>query len=497
MNCRVENVFITKPLILTPSSTVLPMPVIDGDYADLCTLAYSGLSADLQVTTPDGNLSLDGTDGTIAGSSVSSSLGFGNGFALVGSASSQSSILERTATVRVKLPGIPATYITDGDEFDDSLMPTLTYTGNIYFADPSVSDCYETLTTFQYQPRMPKEAANWAGLLAHKTRVVLNYPDATYATNGALKLALAGNKRIHTLRVPNMQNVNFDTLDLDINPNCIIYAGAGCSGKNVVVDGTATAFLLTDYNMGTNVEEARNYPFVVEEAFTATLARYSRKCYVDGGYETIILPFAPTRVYYLTESENYKGYKLQQFAQSATDEVVFNDATWQANTPYMIRPTASGTPNQQHEFRFIGENVRVEAVGASALFGTDFVGGYNLSEATGQYFLNSTGEYFVQSNKTKAWNTPFRCYLTSDSGLSQMRVRVEQPTDIRPGEVAASVIRGGKGSIECEATEAVVLRVTDLSGRLVREARTEAGRTSLTGFLPGFYLVNGQKVIVR
>lgn len=492
-----KDVNITDPLILTPTSTVLPMPVIDGDYADLCTLQYSGLSADLQVTTADGSLSLDGTDGTRTGTAVSSSIGLGNGFQLTGSASTNDNVFGATATVRAKLAGIPATYITDGDEFDDSLMPTLTYTGNIYFADPSVSDCYETLTTFQYQPRMPKEAAKWAGLLAHKTRVVLNYPDATYATNGALKLALAGNKRIHTLRVPNMQNVNFDTLDLNINPNCVIYAGAGCSGRNVVVDGTAATFLLTDFKMSTNEAEARNYPFVVEEPFTATLARYTRMCYVDGGYETIILPFAPTSVYYLTESENYKGYKLQQFSQNASDEVVFSDATWQANTPYMIRPTASGTPNQQQEFRFIGENVLVEAVGANDVFGTDFVGGYNLSDATGQYFLNSTGEYFVQSNKTKAWNTPFRCYLKSDGGLSQMRVRVEQPTDIRPGEVAASVIRGGKGSIEYEATEAVVLRVTDLSGRLVREVRTEAGRTSLTGFLPGFYLVNGQKVIVR
>lgn len=71
---------------------------------------------------------------------------------------------------------------------------------------------------------------------------------------------------------------------------------------------------------------------------------------------------------------------------------------------------------------------------------------------------------------------------------------VENVTD---DALAGAVIAGGDGCIVVDTPAGMTVAVYDLSGRLVREERVDAGRTVLDGIARGLYVANGTKVVVR
>lgn len=58
-------------------------------------------------------------------------------------------------------------------------------------------------------------------------------------------------------------------------------------------------------------------------------------------------------------------------------------------------------------------------------------------------------------------------------------------------------IAGEKGSIRIDSLTGTQVSVYSVNGSLIRSVNVPAGSTRLEGFLPGVYIVNGQKVLVR
>lgn len=66
--------------------------------------------------------------------------------------------------------------------------------------------------------------------------------------------------------------------------------------------------------------------------------------------------------------------------------------------------------------------------------------------------------------------------------------------DVNAGELT---VAGGYGTITISSPEALTIEVTDMSGRTLRVADIPTGDTTIDGFVPGIYIVAGQKVIVK
>lgn len=87
-------------------------------------------------------------------------------------------------------------------------------------------------------------------------------------------------------------------------------------------------------------------------------------------------------------------------------------------------------------------------------------------------------------------NTDYTYYMY----LMPRYAGVENVTD---DALAGAVIAGGDGCIVVDSPAGMTVAVYDLSGRLVREERVDAGRTVLDGIARGLYVANGTKVVVR
>lgn len=280
------------------------------------------------------------------------------------------------------------------------------------------------------------------------------------------------------------------------NPNCLIYLAAGeiveaSVAQNVVIGDQASDVVITD---GT--------AFHAPKAFTANSVSYTRNCYIDGGWETIMLPFAPTGVTVAGVADN--EYRLEKCSgrDEANESVNFIAATeWQANTPYIFRASDnSGADGAQKEYVFSATgSVAVAATTEGSYTQNGFKGVYDnlpLEAAGAGYLLKADGNSFALC-AANSNVLPFRAYIQADGVVpTALKITRQDPVGIDSENVSNQIYADGNAII-VKAAQAQTIVINDLTGRTIRTLDVVEGTTTISGVASGFYIVNGQKVLVK
>lgn len=268
------------------------------------------------------------------------------------------------------------------------------------------------------------------------------------------------------------------------NPNLLIYVTSSSyapyTTPNVVIGSTATQVTLTN-----------GYAFWAPREFTATNISYSRsftKTTGNGsaqGWETITLPFQPTKISHATKgelvpfgrwsgtSDTKKPFWLYGFGSSG-----FTASNYlSANQPYII---AMPNNTMYDDAYRVNGTVTFSATSATVKASLQAVGttngvrtlrpAYQTVEATNnKYVLNANGSQFV----TYRAASPFEAYFTTTEANARGFIDIfdELPTEIE--------------SIPTVGTDETPENVYDLQGRKVVTPQR------------GIYIRNGKKVIVR
>ena len=266
------------------------------------------------------------------------------------------------------------------------------------------------------------------------------------------------------------------------NPNLLLYVTSSSyapyTTPNVVVGSTASQVTLTSGN-----------GFWAPREFTATNISYTRsftKTTGNGsaqGWETITLPFQPTKISHATKgelvpfgrwsgvSDTKKPFWLYGFGSSGF--TAFNYLY--ANQPYII--AMPNNTSYDDAYRVNG-TVTFSATSATVKVSSLAVGTTNgvrtlrptyqaVESANNKYVLNATGSQFT----TYRAASPFEAYFTTTESNARGVIDIfdEQPT--------------GLDAIPTADTEAET--IYDLQGRKVETPQR------------GLYIKNGRKVIVR
>ena len=142
---------------------------------------------------------------------------------------------------------------------------------------------------------------------------------------------------------------------------------------------------------------------------------YTRNAYLDGGFETIVLPFD-------AEIADIKtaGFAFEKFLGITDNTITFveldEEESLKAGVPYIFRYT--GTPSEERmELEF---TANVQQASSKILVNEGWSGTFKAmdgNEIAGKYILNMTGNKMQKAGK-EAWLLPYRCYLELPAGTS-------------------------------------------------------------------------------
>jgi hypothetical protein len=197
---------------------------------------------------------------------------------------------------------------------------------------------------------------------------------------------------------------------------------------------------------------------------------YTRNAYLDGGYETIVLPFD-------AEIEEMKaaGFVFEKLETITETSIRFveleEDEILKAGVAYIFR--YAGTPSDDRmEVTFTGRQNKI----TDALVNNDgWTGTFSAmdgSQIAGKYILNIKGD-MMQKAGSGASLSPYHAYLELPSGVNMSRIRV-----IHNGQATGienTMNLTGKGS-----------RMYDLTGREVNDKQYK-----------GIVVSNKKKVFVK
>lgn len=197
---------------------------------------------------------------------------------------------------------------------------------------------------------------------------------------------------------------------------------------------------------------------------------YTRNAYLDGGYETIVLPFD-------AEIEEMKaaGFVFEKFETITETSIRFveleEDEILKAGVAYIFR--YAGTPSDDRmEVTFTGRQNKI----TDALVNNDgWTGTFSAmdgSQIAGKYILNIKGD-MMQKAGSGASLAPYHAYLELPTGVNMSRLNVIHTTQ----ETGVENIICGKNESD---------RMFDLSGREVKAKRYK-----------GIVISNKKKVFVK
>ena len=274
------------------------------------------------------------------------------------------------------------------------------------------------------------------------------------------------------------------------NPNCLYLLADGAdvpsdlTNKNVVKGNTATTIALVDGS-----------PFYSPISFTANSISYTRTFTLaaagkEGGWNTIMLPFAPTSVkvgedekgWFQSDSDTDKHFWLRTFTGDASGHVDFGYPTaMEAYVPYLIAVPGDTWGETwkltDKEMVFSGTNASIVA---TKDVGTPASGDYfmfcgstaGLTVTNPIYTLNETGSKFVK--QTSGTVDPFRAWF--------------EPISISSLSLASLSIGSAATDINLPQINPLPQQqqIYDLQGRSVRGA-----------VKPGIYVKDGKKIIIK
>lgn len=312
----------------------------------------------------------------------------------------------------------------------------------------------------------------------------------TYAKGNEV---LATDFKYITFDANNSEITDYSTLTITpTNPNALIYlpTGATLSKNNVVIGNGCANLVLTD-----------GHDFVCPTSFTATKATYTRNCYIDGGWETIVLPFNVTDI--KSGGTSVKGdYTVEGYTNTSGTTVKFTELTnitdWKADNAYILKHNSVETGTQECTFEGAGT---IAATPADA----DFTGTYTLISndlAAGNYALNAAGTEFgpLAASTETAVIPAFRAYLKKGNGPNPAKYSVEHDngaTGINNAQQASTIIYADGESIIINSEKAQTINVYSIDGRKAYNTIAEEGTTTINGLPKGIYIVNNQKVILK
>ena len=257
-----------------------------------------------------------------------------------------------------------------------------------------------------------------------------------------------GYKAYNGIHVPdNAVAVSLEGLDLtslipNENPNTLFYIGqgskyvpAGLEAKNVIQNNVAVR----------DVVLYHGYDFFAPYRFRAENISYERKftngrhAGQEGGWSTMVLPFAATSVTadgapidWMHSKDDAKGLWICNYNEeedTEDDAMLLADYvgnTLEANVPYFVAPYdgANGTDMRDKTFVFSANNVTVKPDPTAITSGTYHmtVGEYVHKDIQNAYFLNAAGSHFIkaQNGTVKAFEAYADDVTTSNATMLQI-----------------------------------------------------------------------------
>lgn len=228
-----------------------------------------------------------------------------------------------------------------------------------------------------------------------------------------------------------------------LNPNCLIYIGSAeipeSESLNVILNKDGRRVAASDITLDGNHPFNAPASFMLGDhkiSFTAEITA-SDDCDVDGGWKTIMLPFAPTDMKFDSEigQREGSGLHLLSFEDENSEYLAPQDAIL-PNRPYLanicapyssVSVTFSATGSEQSEefiydVPFTPVPEEIVAVGKNfSLFGS-----YDGQSRLGTYYeLNDDGSRFVLSDdEENETMLPFSVYLCANEGVTSTEMAI-------------------------------------------------------------------------
>ncbi len=233
-----------------------------------------------------------------------------------------------------------------------------------------------------------------------------------------------GYKPYNGIRVPDnaaavsLEGLNLTSLIPNENPNTLFYIGndpryipAGLEAKNVIQNHVALRDVVIKHG----------YDFYAPYRFRANNISYERTITTgrhagqEGGWSTMVLPFAATSVTaddapidWMHSKDDAKGLWICNFdkEEDSTDEArllaEYAGTELEANVPYFVAPYdgANGTDMRNKTYVFSANNVIVKPNPSAITSGTYhmIIGDFIKKTIEDAYFLNAAGSHFVKGN---------------------------------------------------------------------------------------------------
>lgn len=285
-------------------------------------------------------------------------------------------------------------------------------------------------------------------------------------------------------------DVQYTAVVPNANRNTLYYlptggTTAGLDGRNVVVDGKATAVALSDEG-----------DFFCPQAFTAATVSYTRRPMQarsgKGGWETLSLPFDATSVtsgeqpveWYRQGGEQGKDLWLMELDQMKGNEAYFGyAATLSAATPYLLGVT-DRLKGRDLVFSATDATVYGPIACATATDRYVYRGTMARQPMADAFVLNATGNAFGKQaeGQSMAFRACFTATENAPEGTSALLISTVDEALTGIAEVDGNGAASG------------TVPVYDLQGRRVATVGPNAPLPTLP---KGVYVVNGRKVLVK
>ena len=282
-----------------------------------------------------------------------------------------------------------------------------------------------------------------------------------------------GFKPYNGIRVPedaaavSLENINITSLIPNDNPNTLFYIGqgdryipAGLEAKNVIQNHVAQRDIVLKHG----------YDFFAPYRFTASHISYERTftrgrhAGQEGGWSTMVLPFAATQVTadgepieWMHSKDDNKGLWICNFdkEEDSTDEArllaEYVGTYLEANVPYFVAPYdgANGTDMVRKAFVFSADNVTVKPNPSAITSGTYHmtVGEFTRKSIQDAYFLNGNGSHFVKASNGMV--NAFEAYADNvrASQATQFQIVLDENVEDAPSYLRGDVNMDGDVNI--------------------------------------------------
>ena len=298
-----------------------------------------------------------------------------------------------------------------------------------------------------------------------------------------------GYKAYNGIRVPanaaavSLEGLNLTSLIPNDNPNALYYIGkgryipAGLEYRNVIQNNVAVRDVMIYHG----------YDFYAPYRFRADNISYERKftrgrhAGQEGGWNTMVLPFAATTVTadgeaidWMHSKDDAKGLWICNFdmEEDSYDEARlladYVGTTLEANVPYFVAPYdgANGTDMREKTYVFSASNVTVKPNPTAITSGTYHmtVGDYVNRTVENAYFLNADGSRFVKADIGVV--DAFEVYADNvkASEATQFQIVLDENAEGAPASLRGDVNKDGNVSIDDVTTLINYLLTNDSTG---------------------------------